>query len=662
MFPLSALGSASPVAAGPQWWLRLGVAWLCLFGWALLYATLLQRRLGVSMERSLCLASLCHLPLLLCLGLVSAVFADDPAGWVFASSPLGRQLYQPLARDYVIAAPLAAQALLWAGLRWRALARQWPLIAILLGSLTLRLYNAPWGLPGLLHPDEHRYIGPATMMVARQEFNPHYFQNPSLMIYLTALLFWLLRDHSVAFHLMDQFYALGIPDPRGDMLDMVVLRGLSGLAGTLTVLAVYLAGRELFGRRAGLLGAALLGVSFLHVRNSHYGTNDVLAVCFLAFSLFFSARLYRSRRISDYLLAALFGGLATSTKYSMGFFWLAMLVAHYGGVKGFRPGAPASWPRLLPTPSLLLGGVVSVAAFLAGTPYALLDSREFTAGFLSQYDLGAESWLGPNALPPALLYAAALVQGFGLVPLLLAALGVILALRRDRWRLSLVLSVPLVYLVFMLTRQLYFARFALPLLPYLALLAGYAVSRLPDRWGSRALSRPGLQVALVAVAALQPLLFSLQSDRLLGMDDTRKLAAEWIDRNTPADSFIAMEGFAHQDNKFLWTGYQGRETYVYWPENPEGRAKAMEWGYWFVVTSSFGRAPWQLEGAAPDTPVAPEYDRLKRDGRLVAVFAPGWGNGEIPHAQDDMYTPFWHLFERERPGPTVKIYRMPEAW
>src|SRR5439155_19126059 len=102
----------------------------------------------------------------------------------------------------------------------------------------------------------------------------------------------------------------------------------SALIGTGSVWLIFGIGRALFTREVGLLGALFLAVSFLHVRDSHYGVNDVPATGLLLLSLYFSAQIVRDPRHRWYLLAGLAGGLATSAKYSMGFFFVPLLVAH----------------------------------------------------------------------------------------------------------------------------------------------------------------------------------------------------------------------------------------------------------------------------------------------------------------------------------------------
>ncbi|HEX2924193.1 MAG TPA: glycosyltransferase family 39 protein, partial [Chloroflexota bacterium] len=368
--------------------------------WAALFALLIRRVNSYSWERALYWTAVCQTPMLIGLAVVSACLSSNVAWRGFSSSETGRLLLQPMIADLLIGATAAAQLLLLGLLKRRLLLLHLPIIGILLVGLALRVSHLGWGLPGLLHPDEHRYLGPAIIMAARGDLNPHYFQNPSLMIYLSYLVLLVMAPQSRAFLTAGSFFSLGVPNPRGDFLDMLAIRGIEAVAGTLTILAVYLAARELLDRRAALMSALLLAVSFLHVRNSHYATNDILATALMAFSFYFAARIYTRGRASDYLLAGLLGGLATSAKYNVGLFAAAIVVAHLA--RFVHTGLSAyPWHRHLLLPA---AGILSILAFLAGTPYAILDYPSFAADFSSQFGYGADVWNGQQSQPTSMLF------------------------------------------------------------------------------------------------------------------------------------------------------------------------------------------------------------------------------------------------------------------
>lgn len=625
-------------------------AWALLAAWALLFALLLSRAASLPVGRALVWAAVPHALLLPLLVLAFTARTPQFAAWYLGGGWMDRVM-PGLVASYLLLAPLAGQVAILIGYRRRWLLRRLPLLAILAVALALRVSHLGWGLPGLLHPDEHRYLGPAIIMAARGDMNPHYFENPSLMIYLAFLLFRGLTPQSIAFHTLDEVLLLGIPDPRGDYLQMVALRGVSVLAGVLTVLMVYLAGKELFGKRAGLLGACLLAVSFLQIRNSHYATNDVLAVFFLSASFYYAARVYSDGRWQGYLLAGVAGGLGVSTKYNAGVFVVAIVAAHL--LRTF-PHSKLRFSPLAHLP-LVAAGLVSLAAFVAGTPYAVLDQRGFLEGLRDQYSYGAQGWAGQVVEPSYRMFLGALGQGFGILPLLLGTAGFLVALRESRLKGSLLLATPVAYYLFMSGQQLFFARFALPLLPFLSVAAGLALDRLLVAMPrGRPVALVGALALVVAVA--QPLWLSVQHDRLLGGEDTRLAASAWMAQKLPRTATVSMESYAQPDPKFGWKGFEAKEVRTHWPGTRDFEGEVLGWGADYVVVSSFGYGPLMAGGPADQLP-AP-YSLLEERGELVALFAPGHGNRELPYSLDDMYTPYWRLDERERPGPTVRVYRM----
>lgn len=75
--------------------------------------------------------------------------------------------------------------------------------------------------------------------------------------------------------------------------DLFGLSMTAVLQGTLTLPAIYLLGRELFGRRAGAIAAALLAISYTHIHFSRIITtaSPLLIICLTFFALFRALRL-----------------------------------------------------------------------------------------------------------------------------------------------------------------------------------------------------------------------------------------------------------------------------------------------------------------------------------------------------------------------------------
>lgn len=335
----------------------------------------------------------------------------------------------------------------------RAAAFGWA--GILLLGLLLRAPGLTWGLPDErklfpYHPDEPTLVELGSRIAETGDLNPRFFNYGSLPAYLSALL----------------LAATGLSAaPPGDCGPYLALRLLSLAFGLGTiVLAGVLAGR-LLGKREQWVAAGLVAVTPIHVIGSSYATVDSLATFLLAAAVLLGVRVLDRQRLADYALGGVLAGMAASTKY-------------VGITAALVPFLCAAWRerRWLPAKSswagLGIAVVCALAAFALTTPYALLDGPSFWRDFAFEFQHKRE---GGTTVPPgvsgfAYLFGTALPAGLTWPLVVAMAVGLTLALRRrDR-------SVPLaLWLVWMLlvtgSGREVFVRYAVPLVPYIAVLA-----------------------------------------------------------------------------------------------------------------------------------------------------------------------------------------------
>jgi hypothetical protein len=520
--------------------------------------------------------------------------------------------------------------------------------AVLLLALGLRLWGIGWGLPWALHPDEGDYVDRPRWMLQTGKTNPEYFKNPNLMTYLV------LGEVVLGRALGPLAGPLDPNEPGGINL---IARLDSVLIGTASVGVLFGIGARLFSQKVGLVAALLLAVSFSHVRDSHYGVNDVPCVGLLLASVYCSVRLFRERAPIWYVLAGLCGGLATSTKYSAGFFFVPVLLAHLLAERQAGVG------RLAATGSLGLAALTGLVGFVLGTPFAVLDFARFREDFAAQARLGDLPWSGQPSAPVALQYGTALIQGVGVAVAALAVVGLFLLWRGRRRELSIALAFPVAYLLFMLSKALFFTRFALPLVPFACLLAAYALVRASKLAPAR--SQPAVLAVLVAAAVVQPLLNDIKHNQVISQEDTRILAVRWTEENIGPDERLKFGDYTLEDPSWLSRSYLPREIERR-TDRLEIRGSSDEVrelvkdDYDYVMISNFRYG--RLHGDPSEAKTIQEqrlYRSLEQEATLVASFAPGKGGASLPFDAEDLYTPFWDLAQYERPGPTILIYALP---
>ena len=451
-----------------------------------------------------------------------------------------------------------------------------PLLAlILLLAFLVRVYGVEWDQNGLFHPDERSvylrtdcmyrllvespgwesctahdpfrqiepgFPSPTVFLDAdKSPLNPHWFPLGSIILYVLV-----------------GIKLLASPFLTMEFRDLAIAgRLLSTLADVGTVAMVYLLGKRLYSRNAGLLAAALVAFAVVHIQHSHYYRPETFSNLFTLASFWFMMQVLEKNRIRDSALLGLFIGLAFATKISMAPILLS-LAALYGRVflGALRKPAhaagtdPPDRPALLEKAALrtLLGGFIAIAVYLFWTPYSILAFPEFLFWNLRELDIVRNAGSVPYTVQyigaPKLLYELRQTVAWGLgYPLGLLAWGGFLAtilinLRRPRWGQVLILlwAVPLLIIV---TRvDVKFLRYTFPLMPVIIMM-GAGTALMGIDWLKR--HRPAMlkasQIALVAILGAT-VFYGLAFQAVYSSQHTAVQASQWINANIPEESFI----------------------------------------------------------------------------------------------------------------------------
>ncbi len=158
------------------------------------------------------------------------------------------------------------------------------LLCIVLVALAVRLWGLGFGLPfGYVRPDETMIAGPAVGFLSG-DFTPPDYRYPTFLMYVMALVY-------AAYYLISKPFAgyrtlAAFAESRYQTLRpfFLLTRGLSAVMGTVTVWWVYAICRRLFDETVGIVAALFLALSFLHVRDSHFGVTDVTMTALIVLS------------------------------------------------------------------------------------------------------------------------------------------------------------------------------------------------------------------------------------------------------------------------------------------------------------------------------------------------------------------------------------------
>lgn len=405
------------------------------------------------------------------------------------------------------------------------------LLLVLAVAAALRFWALGHGIPHALSVDEPEIVERALRMMKAGTLNPHFFDYGQLQIYI-QLLVSVVRFiagsvtgawDSLAQVTSDSFYLWG--------------RAVTAAFGVATVLVVFRIGLR-WGARHALLAAALMALMPLHVRYSHYVLTDTPLTLFVALTMLMSLTAHERPAMRAFAWAGAMAGLAAATKYNGGLALLMPLLACWM--------TPAARPSRRACTLASIGA--AAAAFFIAAPFTILDLPDFLDRFAS---LTAEYRNG--TAPPesgVVIYLKHLRLQFGLPGMLLIAggllMGVIRAVRgpgRVPWAVALVFTIPYFFIV--ADQRIIYARYMLPLVPMLCVLAAAAVisgvsllRRYQFPRGVRTALIAGLTIALLGPPAVTAVNFN----RLIARTSTTDLAYRWIIDNAPEGSRIVHEG------------------------------------------------------------------------------------------------------------------------
>src|SRR6266480_978244 len=133
----------------------------------------------------------------------------------------------------------------WAGTRWGG--RGTALAAILAGGATIRVVGIQYGLPfgNLLNPDEQSIVPRAWKLVHGGGGDPHWFDYPSLLMYVNAPFQTWQSEPSY-----------------------LTARIVGVVIATAAVAATWWLGRRAYGASAGIVAGATVAVCTIHVAYS----------------------------------------------------------------------------------------------------------------------------------------------------------------------------------------------------------------------------------------------------------------------------------------------------------------------------------------------------------------------------------------------------------
>ena len=301
-------------------------------------------------------------------------------------------------------------------------------------------------------------------------------------------------------------------------------RSLSALADTLSLLVLFLIGSRLYGRRAGLLAAALGSLAVMQIQQSHFMTVDNFAAFFTTLALYACVRIMQTPPVvrppelatgqarpyriawqaaAWYVLFGLAFGMALASKVNLLPLGGMLLVAGLIGVADVKLKTINDLRRIFVFTVLLLalGTLVSLATFRVTQPMSFRATTGNTtlltltpnSDWMDSMKVASAESNGDGGGPPGEQWAHRTLVVFALVNMVMWGMGLPLGLacwlafgaafwqviHGRSWRAHLLLLVWAGgYFIFMGTRWVMSTRYFLPIYPSLCLLAAWGLLEL----------------------------------------------------------------------------------------------------------------------------------------------------------------------------------------
>lgn len=434
---------------------------------------------------------------------------------------------------------------------------QYWLVGVVLIGAALRYPLVGYGFPYLFHPDEISLVH-ETYKFWFSVLGGNFSLSTNVFSHLVGLV------HAIQYAVCR---VVGYCGSLADFQRLVLLDDpslyLSGrlMAATVdlgNIVLTYRLGGMLFGRVAGLVGAAAYAISAVPIVGATWVKMDSVAVFFALLAQIGILQAMKGRLRGGWYAAGFLAALAVATRISALPIVLSLLAAYALTVKTTWPGGAGDrrtiWRELAGMMSVLMVSylvlsfrVTELISQLVGQD-RLFRTQPYLEVIASK---AATVWTGGQWRTPGMImadnagfYAKVLLETMGWLGLagVLAGLGLIVAKAHRTAMLSLV--VPGLYMIPVLLFPAHASYYILLLLPFLFCYLGFFVQSIQGlpTW-SPVVRRLGL-LAVLAVLFLGPAQVSAAYVGYMvrdGESDTRVRAKEWIESHIPSGETVAIE-------------------------------------------------------------------------------------------------------------------------
>ncbi|MBT5831995.1 MAG: tetratricopeptide repeat protein [Candidatus Latescibacteria bacterium] len=544
------------------------------------------------------------------------------------------------------------------------------LIAILICAIGLRFYGLDWGTDQqtgqfhAFHPDEKTLVESSAQIGQNmRNIVASYGKAPMYLLAATVRTFALITDTTPFTDTTVRFTHL-------------TARSISALLGSLTIFLTFLIGRKFINTHMGLLSAFFLAFCTGHIQQSHYYTVDISLTFWITLALYIALQLPKSHT-RLYIAFGVVIGIAAGTRLVGVWMGIPFVLVHLLHISQRNSETEKQDTLLSLNFSLLRSSVVwkkiaiavttGVALLLICEPFLILDPTLFFSDddarrLIPSMQIArgeiVHIWtLYDFSTTPFLFYFTHLLRDALGYPLeCVALLGIIFTIYKRSTTGLILLGWLVPY--FLLVGGLHTKpiRYTTPMLPTLCILGAYA-SLMIGQWLQTHLKLKWAIALPSILIAVPTLIYALTFTSIYHQEDSRILAARWIDQNIPQNASVLTErgGFPTQwmasPNRYRVKTDQAKfllntEGFIpYWEQIAyiDDLLKTVDW----IISINENRSQ-QFAGASAQYPIGHDYyHKLKTQSLGFEI-----------HKQ---FQTVPLLFHRTDSDPTVTAYDHPKV-
>jgi hypothetical protein len=543
------------------------------------------------------------------------------------------------------------------------------IILCLILALSIRVWSLGFGLPYRYHIDEPAYvlaalqIGQGHLHISYPDLSPSLQEIFYLFLYGIMFLFDFITGRVSSPTDFSRLYKV---DPSPFYL---LSRGFSVICSLGAIVILYQLVRRTHNNKVAVISCFFLGVNFLDVRQAHFSEPYSLISLIVIATTFLSVYYYQSGKTRLLVFASILCGVAVGQRITALPIGLTLLLGLL----------LRNWPNrslkfiiknlLALVPFIIIG-------YIVGAPGILLNTINFFHGlfgqaFLASTTTGFWGYQFTN-LPTWKFYSYMIEIAFGMPLTLFIILGIVFIIKHHSPEGFILLSFPFFYILELNVasgQSSAFARYLVPAFPFMAIFAAIGVTRFSELFIQRFKPKfvEFFLILLVVFLSVFPLYQTILLDRLWSKIDTRTIAKEWVEFNIPNSSKIATQWYGPPLASFTDSEPYSERVYDVTVLDPfTNDPNLYTIGYYvrnhdeYLILSSF---IYDLQRVNQSENAMREefYSSLNQKAQLIAEFKPYSGKIEPPFFFEQMWGPITDLQSFDRPGPTIKIYRISDA-